>query len=314
MVGVIILNFNNYHDTLNCISSLIHTNKENYKILIVDNGSTNTTYLEKLQSYVVNHGGDILYERSYSAHKLSKLTLYLSVNNDGYARGNNKGLFLFNQDTDIDRILFLNNDIIFYEDVIGHLERFMDCNQDIGIVSPVLWKKDRTEIDYNCARLNYSVFEIGTIYLLMYKNIFGIIDMIKKRKQILRSSPLLLSNNAIKIQLPSGSCMLINKSVINRIGGFDPGTFLYFEENILYKKLNRYNLKNYILPKVGCIHLGATSTKKSRSSFINNCGINSALYYVKEYSDAKKFERYWFFVGYFMMKIKISIVKAFEKI
>ena len=37
--GVIILNYNNSQDTINCINSFLAVNKEPYKIVVVDNGS-----------------------------------------------------------------------------------------------------------------------------------------------------------------------------------------------------------------------------------------------------------------------------------
>ena len=40
-ISIIILNWNNWKDTIECISSVRHINYPNYNITLVDNGSTN---------------------------------------------------------------------------------------------------------------------------------------------------------------------------------------------------------------------------------------------------------------------------------
>ena len=64
-----------------------------------------------------------------------------------------------------------------------------------------------------------------------------------------------------------------------------------------------------MLRKLGCIHLGASTTAKSQGSFIHACGIKSAKYYVDNYSGAPKWEKALFRLGYSVMKVKISLLK-----
>ena len=53
------------------------------------------------------------------------------------------------------------------------------------------------------------------------------------------------------IELPSGSCMMFNAEALRIIGGFDPNTFLYYEEDILYKKL-KANMQVQLQEKKEC--------------------------------------------------------------
>ena len=70
------------------------------------------------------------------------------------------------------------------------------------------------------------------------------------------------------IELPSGSCMLVKKDVFAAIGNFDPATFLYYEENILYRKLLKLKLGNYIATGLRCVHPGAATMAKSPSKIV----------------------------------------------
>ena len=52
MVGVVILNYNNVKDTLNCVESVLRFNTYPIKIVIVDNGSTNPAVVPAIDSYL----------------------------------------------------------------------------------------------------------------------------------------------------------------------------------------------------------------------------------------------------------------------
>jgi len=52
MTGIIILNYNNYDDTINCINSIELYNTYPIKYIIVDNNSTNES-VTKLSEYLM---------------------------------------------------------------------------------------------------------------------------------------------------------------------------------------------------------------------------------------------------------------------
>ena len=153
------------------------------------------------------------------------------------------------------------------------------------MISPLLYKKNGKDIDYNCARKNISNNELVLNYLFMDHNFLGIKNTLKEKRLILKSDPELVDSEYVEIELPSGSCMLINKVVFNKIGGFDPGTFLFYEENILYKKFSLLGLHSYLIPSVSCIHLGGESRSKVSSKFVLQKESESVLFYAKNYAN-----------------------------
>lgn len=284
--AIVILNYNNYQDTINCIDSIVVYNTAEIKIFIVDNGSTDKECVPKLDSYLSKKFKDdyvkICYgkDRMFNSHKM---TFIVSDSNDGYACGNNKALEYIRDVEDIKYILILNNDILFVQDIIPRLKKELDTLPKAAIVSPILLKKDRKSIDYECARRNANIWDIILQNVLLVLHI----KSNNKKLYILKDDKMAVKAEAIRIELPSGSCMLLRKDFFFRIGCFDPNTFLYYEENILAKKIQSEKKYNYVIPDLKCIHLGARTTSKDYDDynyFVRS--YESQKYYVEHYSGA----------------------------
>lgn len=311
--GIIILNYNNWEDTVNCIESVEKYNTALVKYIVVDNGSNRCGTVEELEKYFQCRfkGQYNRIEETDSQHEksLSRMTLIVSETNDGYAQGNNKGLNFVLEDEEIEYVMMLNNDILFVEDIIPDLIKRQQTIADCAIISPILYKKDLTSIDYNCARKNHTEWELILTYLLLYKDFCGCLSKYKKQRLLLQREQALMNLSFFDIELPSGSCMLVKKETMQRIGCFDPNTFLYYEENILFKKVCKIGMKNYIVPSVKCIHLGASSTSKSSSALMIQQGFHSCGYYLKTYCFLNVLQRIAWSFAMLVFPLKIKLVK-----
>lgn len=300
MIGIVILNYNDALTSINCINSVVKHNTYPAKIVIVDNASTDDSVR-------------ILKEYEYQTGNVKLLE---SCHNGGYARGNNLGIRYFSDDEEIDRIMILNSDVLFTEDIIPRLSKILESSDDIGIVCPLLHGKDNISIDYNCARLCPSNGTIIMTYLLQYRDIKGFITRSRNNNKILLNHPEKMSQQTVEIELPSGSCMLIKKDVFSEIGWFDENTFLYYEENILFRKLQRIGKRNIICPSVSCIHLGAHSTSKTTVPFLKRKEAESAYYYLKHYADMSFLETllssFAFCLFFFRMNVMDFVRKRFK--
>ena len=254
LAKIIILNYNNSTDTKYCISSILkYSPKEKIKLLIVDNGSEENIR-EELHIFL---------NQTYSSYKrikdgndnnnLKDITYLCLQENCGYARGNNAGIKFLCQFESITHIMILNNDIIFTEDVITPLLEVMPSLPDAGTISPLLYKPTK-EIDYCCARKNYPINTLKYTFSYLFANKY---KKLNNRLKIIQQDPSLIQHPYVEIELPSGSCMMFEKNTIHQIEGFDPNTFLYYEESILYKRLKAYGKRNYLIPSVSCIHIVA---------------------------------------------------------
>lgn len=288
--AVIILNYNNPSDTIACIRSVEQFNTAPIKYVIVDNGSKDGVSVGEIDKFLTANFGSrykLVSENEPVGTTLPDVTFLVSSSNDGYARGNNKGIALTEADDEIDRLLILNNDILFIEDIIPALCVAQDSLPDCAIISPLLLTGKGAGIDWNCARKDTLVGTwiknnfLAPYHWLCKKSVYEIYQesllLYKKEKPYPEFMP---------IELPSGSCMLVKKDVFAAIGNFDPATFLYYEENILYRKLLKRNLRNYIATGLRCIHLGAATMVKSPSRIVAEAAKASRTYYIRTYLDS----------------------------
>lgn len=296
--AIIVLNYNNYQDTINCLASIKKHNSSPVVIYIVDNKSTNESVL-KIKEFI------------HSELKFDEVILLESNANLGYACGNNIGIKEAMSNSQCDYIMILNNDTLFVDDIIPHLRMFIDEENNIGIVSPLLYDKNGN-YDLSCARKGYSVKDLA---LYFSTHLFRYLLQIKQKTTIVDLSEL-EKNREIEIEIPSGSCMMMSSKVARSIQLFDKNTFLYYEENILFEKEKKLGLKNYLLPYCRLIHLGAGSTNSKPSDFLIKCNINSSRYFVYKILNSNWFEKMVFelSIAIFWISHKfLSILAKFKR-
>ncbi len=281
MVGIVILNYNNTKDIKECVDSVVqHIDLSDVKILVVDNGSKDDV-CNDVECYLKEKFGEIQDARNNDTSATLGKVSYLKLSqNLGYARGNNAGLEYLYRDPEIDYVMILNSDIIITQDFMPALKDHLNGDKNVAVVSPLLYKRNG-DIDYCCARkaLNKSDL-LKTFSYLFSRQYANALD----NQKILKFSSNFLNQSAIEIEMPSGSCMMFKKPILQKIGGFDPNTFLYYEENILFQKIKNLGMKSVLLPNVSCIHTGGATTTKSKTAyFLKRCNYESLLYYLKTY-------------------------------
>lgn len=314
--ALIILNYNNVEDTLNCIDSVEIFNSAAIKYIIVDNGSSRHNASSLLQASLKERFKDrlvVLTDKDVPLVELPYVTLVESSTNDGYAQGNNKGLKLAYEDRSITKVMILNNDILFVEDIIPGLLKYLKDLPDAAIVSPMLYSKELEKIDYTCARRKSTIGE-EILYNTCSHFFCSYVESKLRKRYILLDSD--ISKRVIPIDLPSGSCMLLEKQMFVEIGSFDPHTFLYWEEQILHEKIRKIGKQNYLCTDFKCIHVGGAATVAFVGSlFTLKCGNESSLYYWRHYSNCSEAAyitlriSIWFNTLLSVVRIKLSSLK-----
>jgi GT2 family glycosyltransferase len=316
MVAIIILNYNNAKDTINSIESVEKYNTFPSKFIIIDNASTNGS-ADQIKKYLIQREQSTVgfYHEGDCVHSSAPYISFIQSSvNGGYACGNNIALKFIENDSDITKILVLNNDVLFTQDIIPELSDFLDKHTETAIVSPVLLKKDGVSYDYNCARKNCTTTELLAVYAFQSRFLWKYISSFAEKRWMIKNDPTLLSKEYFEIELPSGSCMMIRKEDFKQIGYFDSRTFLYYEENILFKKIEKISKKNYMIPSLQCIHLGGSTMKQTKFSKFQLIQINlSAYIYAKYYSGMNGFSLFLLTVLYRLCKIKIQLVHLLKE-
>jgi len=278
-VAIVILNYNNFQDTINCIDSLIKNENENYRLIIVDNASTNNSVAE-IEIYLSKN--DIKFQ-CYPNHQNllinSKFIIIKLEQNIGYARGNNIGLNLA-VDLGSTYLVVLNNDTMITQPFLAELKTRLENDKNIGIISPLLKQKDGS-IDRNVARKNPSTLQIiiNNSFLRNFKLFQNYLD----RQYCIKSKEDIVKKEVLYPDLISGSCIMMKSVIYKKIDGFDKNTFLYFEENIVFEKLKQLDLTSCVYLNKHIIHLGAESTRKINSVKLLEYQKESLIYYLRKY-------------------------------
>lgn len=252
MLGIVILNYNTYKKTIECVKSILKTYDKSCQIFIVDNASKNDSYKILEQMFKSNDYIEIIKAES----------------NGGFSRGNNIGIKAA-QDKGCKYAIISNNDIIFLEKSIESLFNFIRNQDDAVIVGPKILKPNM-KVQHSTVLHERTYFE----YLGLRKIFF-----IKKNIKVLDEEEI---NIAKKVYSISGCCFIIDVNRFKSIGSFDEGTFLYNEENIFSLQIKRSPYSIYFYPISRVVHIhGATAGKVSM--FINREFLKSGLYYWSKY-------------------------------
>ena len=141
-IGIILLNYNGYKDTVECIESLEKISYRNVEIVIVDNKSTDNSF-EDLKEYLAG-----------------KHNLIQSGINKGFAYGNNIGIAFAISEKKVDYVLLLNNDTEVEVDFIEELLKgFDDKSENVGIsCGKILNFYDRNIVWYAGGEINWKRF------------------------------------------------------------------------------------------------------------------------------------------------------------
>ena len=190
-VVIVILNWNKWRLSLECITYLAGLNYSNWQLLLIDNGSTDGS-LEKFEELPENS------------------ELIALETNRGYTGGSNVGIARA-MEMGADYIWLLNNDANVEQNTLSLLVALAESNPQIGLVGPLLMRPgspancEAAGVRFDCSKAS---LEVTT-------------DIAKAKKWQIDAP----ENMAI-----FGTGLLIRRSVIEKIGSFDEHFFAYDED------------------------------------------------------------------------------------
>lgn len=199
-VGIIILNWNGKEISINCINSLKkYTNFKNYKIIFVDNGSTD---------------GSVNAIRK----KFPKIDIIINKKNIGFPKGMNIGIKYAKRKYNPKYFLLLNNDLIFFQK--NWLKELLSVfkNKKIGIASPIMVFPNK--------KLQRAGSKIKNDINLIITSVTSTPERITKKE--------LKRNKLREINVFLGSCFLIKKEIIEKVGLLDERYSPYLVEDLEY--------------------------------------------------------------------------------
>ena len=237
-VMAVTVNFRTPELALRCLDSLGRERAEvPLEALRVDNASGDGS-VERLESGLASRG--------YGAWA----RVLASPHNGGFGAGNNLGLKLALARPDPPQyFLLVNPDAVLDPGALATLVAFLDEHPEAGFAGP------RTRVGKGMV--------VGTAF--RYPGILnsfdeglhlGLISRLFSRWH-LAPPP---RAEAHRTDWLSGGCLLVRRSVFERVGLFDEGYFLYFEEVDLARRAERAGFQSWFVPAANILHESGAST------------------------------------------------------
>ena len=279
--GIVILNYNDYKTTKEMLNQ-IKDYKTINNIIVVDNNSTDDSY-------------NILKEYENKKIKIIKTDM-----NKGYAYGNNYGIKYLIKNYTVDNIIISNPDIIVEEKTLKVL--IDDLNdKNVDFIAPVIKEREYEK----------KGWKLPTYLDDLLSNINYFHKYADKR---LNYDDSYYNENLTKVDVISGCFFIAKASSFKKINYFDENTFLYYEENIIGKKLKEANLNTYVDNRVSVIHNLSISVDKSINR-IKKYKIlkNSQKYYEKVYNRINIFQMLLLRLFYYISLLIAYMVYLVQK-
>lgn len=242
-ISIVLLNYLNYTDTLECVNSILEMEYKLDGIVIVDNHSDNESFEILCKKYKKN----------------DKIIVVKAGKNYGFAKGNNIGIRIARETFGSDFIFVANNDTLFMKK--DYFDKLLgNYSQGVGIIGSEIHTKG------NHIQKRYSIPITLHENLVLYKNDF----FRKHTKGTWVSLPLKSDSSAMALH---GCALLLTPDFFKYYRGFYERTFLYSEEEILYFMCKKYDLEQRYVRDTYIYH---KEDKSSELSFHNDNKVSSS--------------------------------------
>jgi GT2 family glycosyltransferase len=247
-ISLIILNWNGYKMTLNCLESISKAAVDGFalEILVVDNGSTDES-VERIKELIV---------RGIADFKKKKVVVKLIENaeNLGFVGGNNVGIrhALENR---ADYICLLNNDTRVAPEFLVELLKVAEKDPQNGVVGGKIY----FEKGYEFHKDRYGQKDLGKVIwyaggLNDWQNVYGShrgVDEVDRGQ----------FDSVSETDFVTGCLMLVRKEVFEKAGLIDERYYLYNEDNDFSQRAKKAGFKLVYAPKAVIWHINAGSSR-----------------------------------------------------
>ncbi|AKB46567.1 Rhamnosyl transferase [Methanosarcina sp. Kolksee] len=291
-VSIIILNWNGWRDTIECLESVYKINYPSYDVIVVDNNSKDDS-IEKIKEYAKGNvkikskffnfdtmnkpikiiefsKTDKAFEKKQDENVenyINKLELVLLRNDDnyGFAEGNNIGIKYSLENLHPDYMLFLNNDTVVEEQFLKEMITWTETDEKIAAAGPTIYYYDEPEkISSAGSNMEYKIINIPK----------------KKRNKKIKLKH--EYSQAEAVSCVDGTALLVKKEVIEKVGAFDPDYFMYCEEEDWCFRMKKEGFKVLFVPKAKIWHKIATSSGGGFNSFLAYYKTRNKILFVRK--------------------------------
>jgi len=315
-VYIVILNYNGWQDTIECLESVLKNNYTHFQVIVVDNDSPNDS-IKYIQSWArgevfhVLHDDNVL--KPLSSPSLSKpvpfkfytkdealhvgtsekndmltneLILIQSGENRGFSAGYNVGIAFAMQKNDAEYVMILNNDTVVEKDFLSPLVKKAMEDNACGIVGPKIMHYEYPE----------NIFSNGAYFTPWTSHIKFLHSGQKDKGQC-----------ASEVSFLSGAAWFMPLKTIREIGLLDEKYFMYMEDVDYTQQVRHAGKKLCVASKSKIYHKGAQSSGGGNSDFsVYWISKNMARYILNNLTFLQKVSS----ISYFFYNMLKAVIKA----
>lgn len=253
-ISIIIVNFNRFDLTYNCIKSIYKFSPNlNFEIIVVDNNSTIGTSAQIEQDY-------------------PNVVWVKNNKNMGFAFANNQGINVASGEY----ILLLNNDTLFIENTLNKIVEYYKSLDKPALIGCKLLNEDRS--------FQISIADFDNLLNLFGENTFlyKIFPNSKKLNRFVENYINL--DKPKKVDIIKGAFIFGEKKYFDLLNGFDTKFYFYSEESDLCKRFKDNYGEVIYYPNTSIIHLGGATTNAIPWFSLKNLSIGKIQYFQKHFN------------------------------
>lgn len=251
-VAIILVNWNGYTFTRQCLLSLKNVSYSNYFVVVVDNASTD--------------GSMELLRKEFEA-----VAYIQNQKNEGFTGGNNTGMAYALQQK-VDYICLLNNDTEVEPDFLDHLIKRIESDENIGAVQPKIFYNGRRDVLWNAG----GYFNKVTGFPKVHGE-----NQPDNEKY----------NRAKEVDWITGCCFLLRSATVVEAGKLDHHYFAYFEDVEWSFRIQATGRKLVYEPSAVIYHEAGVSSKAKQkgkegflSPYAHYLNVRNHLYLLRQYA------------------------------
>lgn len=227
-IGVVVVNWNGYADTVACLTSLLEAEPGPSRVVVVDNGSEDDS-AAALSRWV----------QRAPATAAERVTVLASPRNRGFAAGVNFGIEALYRDARIRHYLLLNNDATVRADFFAELDRALEAAPDAAI-------------------LGATIYEAGSVQRVWYAGgTFVPLRALAPHRYEVPSADVVVPTEFV-----TGCAMLVSRSAREALGPLPECYFMYLEDAEYSHRAHAAGLPVLYAPRAVVVHAVGASVER----------------------------------------------------
>lgn len=250
-----IVSYNTRELLRGCLTSVLSSlrGRLSYEVVVVDNASGDGSV-----AMIRDHFPDV--------------QLLVNKKNRGFAAASNQALVQSRGR----HVVLLNPDTVVGEGALEYMVKFLDEEDEVGVVGPKLLYPDGS--------LQHSAFGFPTLPMI-FLDFFPVNHrLVNSRLNGRYPRAWYESGKPFPVDHPLGACFMVRREVIDGVGLLDEDFFMYCEEIDWCMRIKKAGWTIYCLPQAEVIHYAGQSTSQFRDRMFVELHRSRYRLYEKHYS------------------------------